>query len=211
MTTLVLTGYDDAMRELGDLTTPLMEAYAARHGFDFQCFRDFQGLEAAYWRKIPKTIEAFSRGYGRVIWLDADQMVTNPAWVPLDEWIGFHASQDWGRDATAIEHFSMCGFVAGRDAIWLFDWIENNKAKYVNGPFPEQTPARHLYRDIQSTERAGSMTVHPRRVFNAVPIEVHETVVEPWKPGDWCAHLTMLAFPERVKLFHEIKSQAGNQ
>lgn len=205
MTTLVLTGYDDAMRDLGDLTAPLMEAYAIRHGFGFRCFRDFPEREPPYWRKIPKIIQAFDEGYLRVIWLDADQLVTNPAWVPPDEWQGFHASQDWGRDATRPEHFSMCGILAGRDALWLFEGIESKKAQCINGPFPEQTPAREYYQD-------GVMTIHPRRVFNAVPIEVHETVVDPWQPGDFCAHLTMISIPDRVRLFHKIKSQAlGNE
>lgn len=209
MTTLLLTGYDDAMREIGDLTAPLMESYAIAHGFDFRIFRDFQPLEPAYWRKIPKTIEAFSQGYDRVIWLDADQMVTNPDWVPPVGWLGFHASQDWGRDATSLEHFSMCAFTATREAKWLFEKIEDEKAQFVDGPFPEQTPARKAYREIQGDYGVESMTIHQRRVFNAVPIEVHETVVEPWQPGDWCCHITMLEFPERVKLFHEIKRQAG--
>ena len=44
-----------------------------------------------------------------------------------------------------------------------------------------------------------------RNVFCAVPDEVSPgNVVEPWQPGDFAAHLTMLPIAERVELFHEI-------
>lgn len=205
MKTLLLTGFDDKMAPIGELTSPLMEDYAKCNKMDYRCWRQVTAKHPAYWEKIPRILDAFSDGYDRVVWLDADQMVTAPElgpWKRIKK--GFHASLDWGQDATADSHFSMCGFTACRDTVPLFEFLEHTKADWVDKPFPEQAPMRWLYEQRYGKHR---MVTHPRRMFNAVPIEVHPTVQEPWQPGDWCAHLTMLPVPERVALFHKIKKK----
>lgn len=201
MRTLLLTAFDDRMAPLGNLTAPLMLSYANRHGFDFHCIRQFPTGLPAYWHKMPCTIKAFMEGYVRVIWLDADQKITNPDIIPPGDH-GFNASMDWGQDATDKSHFSMCGYTAFADSWHLFQWVLNREDYYIYGLFPEQTPMRHLY--ARDDDQHGVMTIHPRRAYNAVPIQVHESAAEPWQPGDFSAHLTMLSIADRVKLFHEI-------
>jgi hypothetical protein len=204
MKTLLLTGFDNKMKELGELTSPVMLAYASRHEMDFRCVRTYPPGVPAYWQKMLDVIIGFDEGYNRVIWVDADILITNFDYVP--EWsTGFHASMDWGRDATGPECFSMCCFVACPDSRHLFQWVIDHREDYINGDFPEQKPMRELY-DMSEANRQ-VMTIHPSRVFNSVPIEVHETVVNPWQPGDWLCHLTMIPFSDRVKLFHEIRSR----
>lgn len=201
MKTLLLTAFDDFMAPLGDLTAPLMLAYASRHGIDFRCVRQFPAGKTAYWHKMPRIMEAFNDGYNKVIWLDADQKVTNPDIIPPGDH-GFNASLDWGVDATDSSCFSMAGFTAYQDSWHLFCWVIDHEESYVHGPFPEQIPMRFLYQRDES--QRGVMTTHPRRAYNAVPIQVHPSVVEPWEPGDFCAHITHLPIEERIKIFHEI-------
>ncbi len=200
MRTLLLTGYDPRMAPIGELTTPLMEAYAVRHGFDFRCLRIPAG-------EFPYPHTAATRDalddYDRVLWLDADQIITNPAVLPPDGG-GFHASLDWGRDATEPGHFSLCGYAADRSVRGMFAAAADMREQWRSEPFPEQGPMRRLYAEGW----AAMTTIHPRRVFNAVPIEVHPTVQEPWQPGDWQCHLTMIDVPARVTLFHKIREQA---
>lgn len=201
MKTLLLTGYDNKMKELGDLTSPLMLSYASKHGMDFRCVRDYPTNKPAYWQKMIDVLIAIDEGYEKIIWMDADIVVTNDSYVPPMS-SGFHASLDWGSDATDESCFSMCCFVAYPDSRYLFQWVVDHEKEYINGDFPEQTPMRYLYKTNKH-----SMTTHPRRVFNSVPIEVHESAPEPWQAGDWLCHLTMIPFPERVKLFHIIKQR----
>ena len=210
MRTLLLTGYDEWMAPIGNLTAPLMHAYANRFGIDFRCWTELSGKHPGYWEKVPQILDAFDDGYERVIWLDCDQLITNPTHWPITWSGGFHASMDWGQDATEDSHFSMCGFVVHEDARELFDHLESEKEDWVDKPFPEQEPMRRLYRGraiLSSPVALAEMTTHPRRAFNAVPIQVHETVVDPWQPGDWCAHITMVDVPRRVEIFHEIRKQ----
>jgi hypothetical protein len=199
--TLVLTGYDVRMQPLGVITRQTQEAFAARNSFDFRCEVQFPEGIPAYWHKMVMVLEAFDKGYDRVVWMDADQLVTNQVFDVNFCDHGFNASMDWGMDAHGPEHFSMCGFIAFPDSRYLFQWVVDHEKEYISGLFPEQTPMRELYGSSLNKEH---MTIWPRRMFNAVPKEVHETVVEPWDKTCWMAHITMLEVSERVKLCHTI-------
>lgn len=199
---LLLTGYDDKFAPIGELTTPLMQSYAERHGMDFKCQREYPDHYPAYWQKLVDVVAAFDAGYEHVLWLDADQMITNPFAVRWTLFPGFCASLDWGRDAVEPSHFSMCGFIANPKARLLFDWCLENEVKYAHGEFPDQKPMRELYADNKEL-----FHILPPFFFNAVPIEIHPTVKDPWRPGNFAAHLTMVPIERRVELFHEIQSR----
>ncbi len=201
MKTLVLTGYDSAFEPIGRLTTPLMEEYAEKHGFEFRLLSRGWIVEHPSWWKMRFLTYALKH-YHRVIWMDADIVVTNPEIVPPGE-SGYHCSQDWGRDATEPWMLSNCCFAAFPDSVPMIRWVLKNKDA-ISCEFHEQNHMRQA-----ATMQEFIITVHPPRVFNAVPIEIHETVREPWQPGDWCAHLTMVDLRERVRLFHEIRRQSG--
>jgi hypothetical protein len=201
MKTLLLTGYDEAMKPLGDLTAPLMLAYASRHGMDFKCVRNYPANIPAYWHKMTVIVEAFDEGYDRVFWCDADQKIMNFDFYPTWE-TGFHASLDWGADAADASFFSMCAFIACRETRFLFQWVLDREIDFINVDFPEQTPMRHLFRN--SPRAQGVMATEGRRVFNAVPIQISPHVVDPYQPGDFAAHLTHLPIGDRVRIFHEI-------
>lgn len=201
---ILLTAYDWTFRPLGDLTSPLMLSYAGKHGMDFKCSRKFPEGIPAYWHKMNLVLESFRQGYERVMWLDADQIVTNSDFFP-EVMSGFNASLDWGADAADESFFSTCGFVAFPDSAFLFEWALGHWAEYMDEDFPEMTPLRHLYR---TTSRAKAcIKVNPRRLFNAVPFGITEGVQEPWQPGDWLCHLTHVPVYDRVRMFHKIIGQ----
>jgi hypothetical protein len=200
---LLLTGYNSDQAPLGDLTAPLMEAYARRHRLGFRCVRFSATGKEAYWQKIIETLRAFDEGYDEIIWLDADQVITNPEILPPWAATGFSASLDWGTDALAPFDFSMCGYATHRRAREAFEWVNDHHDEYINGDFPEQTPMRKFMR-----ENSHLFHFRNRRELNAVPDEVSPgNVVEPWQPGDFAAHLTMLPLLERVALFHKIMAR----
>lgn len=212
MRTLLLTGYNAAMAPIGDLTSPLMLAYANRHGYDFHCSRVFEPGSESYWQKIWD-INAFTslsnpirKEYDRVLWLDADQQITEPAWVPPWE-SGFHASLDWGVDAIDDNYFSACGFVVCRDMFGLMASVAERHYLFREREFPEQAALRSIRKDmIRERQR---MHVHGRRVFNAVPVEISAEASEPWQKGDFCAHLTHVKPERRAEVFHIIQEQAS--
>lgn len=201
---LLLTGYDAAMAPIGDLTSPLMLTYASKHGMDFLCVRNYPKDVPAYWGKVTAILNAFKNGYDSVMWLDADQVITNSDFY-FHSQSGFHASLDWGVDAVDDSFFSMCGFVIHQDAKFLLEWVYDNWLQYIDWDFPEQAPMRHLHRE--SKRARNMMGICTRRVFNAVPMEIGEGVIDPWRAGDFCCHLTHVPVERRVELFYEIKNQ----
>lgn len=202
-TTLVLTAYDDRFEPLGRLTTPDKEKYAALHKCDFKLARSRPKGLAPLWWKQYLVADALAE-YGAVIWMDADMMITNPE-VDLEGLAdGIHLSKDWGEDATEDGHFSCGAYFASFQALEVFDHCEIYQDRHPNAPFGDQDALRDSYRILPDLFR-----IHPRRMFNAVPIEVHPSVVEPWQPGDFLCHLTMLPLADRVDLFHEIKRQCN--
>lgn len=199
MNTLLLTGYNERFEPLGSLTTPLMELYAARHGYQFQCFRDYPASVPPLWTKLLIVRESLKE-FQRVIWMDADIMITNQTFRLDDAMSGIHVSQDWGPDALEPGHFSCGAYAACQDALGVFNWACIFQDRYANSPFGDQDALRGYY----ESNRGHMIHVHPRRYFNAVPSEVSEHVVDPWKKGDWLAHLTMIPLADRVGLFHKI-------
>lgn len=200
---ILITGFNEEQAPLGELTAPLMESYAKRHNLGFRCVRFEARGKEAYWQKIIETLRAFDEGFDRVMWLDADQMITNPDYVPGKGILGFSASRDWGSDAKTIHDFSMCGYVASVESRDAFEWVNDNHDKYIDGDFPEQTPMREFFR-----QNPKNFWPRPRRDMNAVPDEVSPgNVVEPWQPRDFAAHLTMLSLVDRVSLLHQIQER----
>lgn len=197
MKTLLLTGYDDTFKPIGDLTAPLMQKYASRHGFDFLCARQYLPEIPASWQKVLHIGGTLFR-YDRIICLDADQKVTNFDFE-VPECIGFQASLDWGPDAVDNSFFSMGAFVVDQKCGAFMSYLLNCMGYRLNDPFWEQDSARDYYR-----AGTGGMTIHPRRVFNAVPLICQPEAVEPWQPGDWCAHITSRSIEDRVRIFHEL-------
>lgn len=201
---IVLTAYNDEMAPIGDLTAPLMLQYANKHGYSFHCARFNGGKPDCYWQKISLMVSLLKEMDEPILWLDADQMITNPEWTPdFPEWFMMHASMDWGVDATEGYHFSACGLMASTLSGPFLEDILRSKDILFNHPFPEQTALRMA---VQYGNWDHAIKVHPRRVFNAVPIELCPTAPEPWQPGDFCCHLTHVPVEERVAMFHQIQS-----
>lgn len=202
MKTALVTGYEDSHIPIGELTTPLMKKYAEKHGFDFLCSRtipDGITTSPSYWLPITEALRALKCGYDRVIQLDADQLITNPNYVPPFK-TGFHASRDWGSDAVDDTFFSCCGWVAGKQSIPLLEWVVENEANYGD-EFPAQKPLQNFYRMFFPSW----MFIHPRRVFNSVPVEVSEhfkefELVDPWQKGDWLCHVTGVDIETKVEI-----------
>lgn len=225
--TALYTGFDAPYAGLARLTTPLMRSYALLHGMDYVEFEVTPDMAPVgpnvYWTGICGGLQLLRGGYERVVYLDVDQVVTNEyatPWADLPK-SGFHASKDWGDDAVEPWQFSMCGFVAHADCIPMFEFVLEMEPEWRDKPFQEQGPMQHVVKlwqagrivfpgdviDGRIIVRPGWITVHPRKVFNAVPDQVCPgKVPEPWDPSCWCAHLTMADMAKRIEIFNEIST-----
>lgn len=210
--TLLYTGHDTAYQPLADITVPRMREYAKWHGMKFECYTApmLDVPNGIYWTGVCGALSAFKAGYDRAVYLDCDQLLTNFDWEIPEEWVnGFHASKDWGNDAIEPWHFSACGFIANRDCIPMLETVLDMEPEWREKPFQEQGPWQEWLRLHQWHQKEEpTITIHPRRTFNAVPDQIAPgNVPEPWQPGDWCAHLTMVPLERRIEIANEVLAQ----
>lgn len=201
MKTLVLTGADAAMKSVADLTAPVAEAYALRHGYAFERVTKYEPGTHPSWQKLRLIKERLSL-FDRIFWLDADTVVTDP----LKSLRGFNhpgltVSTDWTwpMPEDEIKHFSLGNFVFNQcpDS---FEIIEAAiaRSEWANVGLWEQQAIQEEYRANPDIRK--HVLVLPRRALNAV-VETPTTAgPEPWQEGDFLAHLTNLPNEERVRL-----------
>lgn len=197
MKRLILTGCNMAQAELMDVTGPRMLIYANLHGIDFKMVRNYDPEIDPMWHKIPLILHELAT-YDQVIWIDADMIVTNLEripWYEMDR--GLHMSRDWGPDATHDGIFTTACMIVHRDAAFLFQLAMAKQEQWQHAEFHEMAYLRSIY----PVEKE-AFHIHPRRILNAVHPDVSPDVAEPWQPGDWLCHFTMIPVEDRVKLVH---------
>lgn len=224
LSTLLFTAFDAAYLPLATITVPRMGDYAKRHGYQFHCYTEpiFDIPNAMYWSGVlgaAPNLETFDR----VMYLDVDQLITNPK-PSIEDLIdyyskGFHASRDWGNDATEPWHFSMCGWVAHKDCLPMLHEAYELEPLWRDKPFPEQNVMQDIIKrktehllmvDKQPGEQQwnGFINIHPRRTFNAVPDAVSPgNIPEPWDASCFAAHITMCPIDRRVEIAKEILNE----
>lgn len=75
----IITGFDAAIADYGNLAVANLTAYAQRHDYQLQIFRDgFDRTRPPPWSKILFTLRAL-RGTDWVVWIDADILIANQA------------------------------------------------------------------------------------------------------------------------------------
>ena len=186
---LILTGYDDAFAEIGDLTTPIKAAYAQRHGYEFRCVRDYEPGTHPSWQKL-RLMKGMLPRHDWIFWMDADGVVTN-AERSVEEYVlgdercagkSLIASLDWaGPSPWNAGHFLI------RNTPGMLRFLEAclwHEPKWGNCAFWDQSA-------MQEHIRPEDLAVLPRRMLMAVPRACRDAAPEPWEPGDFIAHCTM--------------------
>jgi hypothetical protein len=207
--TLILTGCDNAMAEVADITEPSHKAYANRHGYAFQRMTqaDYQPGSHPSWQKL-RFLNELLPDYDQILWLDADTIITNPEisidTITADRPGSLFVSTDWTypMPEDAIKHFSLGNFIA-KSTPEMYGVIAAalKRTEWANRGLWEQQAIQEEYRanpDIRPHIR-----ILPRRALNAVPATDATTGPEPWQPGDFLCHATFLPFEERIAILQE--------
>jgi hypothetical protein len=218
MNILVLTGYDDNMKELGDICMPSKLAYAERHGYHFECVRDYPKDVHPSWHKLQLLKDRIDQ-YDAILWLDADSIVTEPnrtvlyflnageGWTIYEAHQGevLHASQDWCAPAderpSDAKGINFGNFVLRNSP----DTHRMLDAALIYTAYSTRTICCWEQDAINQCMREHSwfrsrVRIHPRRTLNAVHPDCKLpsiTAPDPWQPGDYLIHLTNV--PDRIE------------
>lgn len=226
MNILVLSGYDDAMEEVGDRCTATHKRYAERHGYAHEVVREYRTDTHPSHQKIRLLKERIDK-FDAILWLDADTVVTDikrvdaefVRWNDMDGVYFTHVmdiSVDWcapdeDDQPTAMMDtaYVSCG------NFWLWNTSDTSRFLAEWEKHSERYAKRQVCCWEQDGLRAamkasewfnGQVMRWHRKCFNAV----HETCVngnfpdrapKPWQPGDFLLHLTNV---DRIKILDEL-------
>jgi hypothetical protein len=212
MDILVLTGYDDNMQELGDICLPSKRAYAERHGYAFECVREYPKDVHPSWHKLQLLRDRIDK-YDAIFWLDADTIVTRGSIKIIPAPQGnpvLSASADWCSDTDGPDEMPSMGNFILCNTDETQQWIDlaMQQVQFKNRPMWEQQAVQKCIKENHWFRNR--VFIQPRRLFNAV----HTTCTPhgkppgaPWQPGDFLIHLT--GVENRIELAKEFAALAG--
>lgn len=219
MRTLVLTGGSGDLTPVLDATLPLKQTWASFWGYDLKVIREWNPVERygghIGFLRVNAVFEAIKE-YDRVAWIDGDSVVTNPG-ISAGYFFRFTdapfcASYDWAQDART---FSTGNFLLRKSPLLqeLIQKFEETAPDFLSHPEAEQATLNH----IRDSGNGRLFNILPTRYLNAVPEAVYDyrrnetrPITHPWRPGDFLAHLTTAANPDRLKIIREwLPSRVG--
>ena len=205
-----MTGYDDNMQELGDICLPSKRAYAERHGYAFECVREYPKDVHPSWHKLQLLKDRIDK-YEVILWLDGDSIVTNQRMnIRSDGGDSIvTASADWCSETDDPSELPSMGNFFLSNTIGTHSWLGMAMAQkhFENRPMWEQDAVHQCMNDDEWFR--SMVAVRPRRMLNSV----HPTCRPhgkdpgaPWQPGDFLIHLT--GVENRIELAKEFAALA---
>jgi hypothetical protein len=217
LSVLVLTGYDDEIKRLGDLVSQSAMIYAHRRGFAFHRERWYHSRMHPSFQKVEFVLSGLLK-HEYVIWIDSDAIVTNFEVDPIPECKpGINLSKDWGKQVDKnggsipdCIHFSAGIFVATRESVPVFQYLLEQKHWYFKIDLEQAALQEGV---LKHSWIRNLVHIHPRRFLNSVDAHLGEIidpetgrllhednpVVEPWEPGDFICHITGRSLEEKMK------------
>ena len=216
MKTLILTGSDQSMMGVLDLTLPSKQEYCKNHNYDLLSLRSFAADTECNFSSTHvgflRAVMAFKqlRFYDNVMWIDADSIITNMDYK-IEDFIQndacFIASYDWMH----FNSFSTGNFIVRKtnDTQDLFNRFLAASRYRLNDIMAEQGTLNQIYNELDSNKKM--FNILPHKFLNSVPEFLVDTdtwrndnnrsgIVKPWTPDCFLAHLTGLSTAERINI-----------
>jgi hypothetical protein len=221
MKTLILTGSDQSMIDVLDLTLPSKQEYCKKHNYDLLALRSFAADTECNFNSshvgFLRAVMAFRqlRFYDNVMWIDADSIITNMDYK-IEDFIQneacFIASYDWMH----FNSFSTGNFIIRKtnDTQNLFNRFLAVSQYRLNDIMAEQGTLNQIYNELDSNKTM--FNILPHKFLNSVPEFLVDTgtwrndnnrsgIIKPWTPDCFLAHLTGLSTAERVNILSNNK------
>lgn len=217
---LVLTGSDDSMHSVLDLTIPSKQRYVQKHGYDLLIRRSFPAIpEAGFMDNVIgigflRTLMVFQmlEHYDVVMWIDGDSIITNDD-IPIDDFLigdhGFYASWDWLSHANGgpgHTGFSSGNFVVRRTANTekLFNAFINVSRHFLQDEGADQVTLNTIY-NVAEIGLQQEFKILGHSFLNAVPefmVETSTWKADPKRSGPTRSHIIVSPWNEDCFLAH---------
>lgn len=193
MSFALVSNWDMAYREVGELTAPNRAAYAETRGYDY-----VRSSYAGHWGKVEALLAAWDSAEW-LWWLDADAVVTNQ-YYHLEQIVDLVVPQTQvivTCDVMGLNSGSMMFRTTPRARACL-ERMRAYCACYGDKPLFDQVAFAHQLWTI-----ADFVKVVPQRVMNSYPDYGRNVPAELWQPGDFVFHCPGLTTAARLRLLAE--------
>jgi hypothetical protein len=223
MRTLVVTGCEEGMRNVLDLTIPSKQKWCRSYGYDFLVKRNWpEKLEYNFksdtvhigFLRVVACFEQL-RYYDNVMWLDGDSIITNQQYKIedfIDDEHCFFASYNWMVPESPSGQFTTGNFIIKRtpstDIESLYNAFLQISQNFLNNICVELATFNLIYSNPNFYRM---FKVLPHKYLNSCPEQLIKTqtwindnnrtgIVAPWNEEAFLAHLTGCSTTERCEL-----------
>lgn len=214
MNVLILSGYDDAMKEVGDRCTATHKRYAERHGYAHEVVREYLPGSHPSYAKIRLLKERIDR-YDAIAWLDADSVVMNMD-VTIESLVSHDhiltISADWccpiGTEENGLDELIgvSCGNFILRNCEGVHTFLDKWDAprRWMTRQMWEQSQLREV---MQADQWVNAQVKRlPRWAMNSVDATCCNRAFPngapfPYKDGDFIYHLTNV---DRIAILNDL-------
>ena len=213
--TLVLTGANETMREIHEITAPGKRDWAKKWGYDFVEITDWMRPEISppVWQEM-NFIAGLLHRYQRVVWLDADAMITNleisAEMATANERAVHFVSRDWHTTTPELApaYFNTGNMVLVRRPGWmelLGEMFRIGRERWWDRFGYEQSSLQEI--KLGGGPLSDLICVLPGCMLNAVPRLVQADVSKEneWEPWCFLAHVTGVSNAERLAILTEMQ------
>jgi len=223
MKTLILTGSDNKMFDVLDLTLKSKIEYCTKHGYDLMVKKQWSDITELNFNAeknigFIRVFTAFQMLsiYDLVMWIDADAFITNFNYKIEDIANSDHCffvSRDWVFDKDDMNGtFNSGNFILKKTSQTesLFQSFAQVSQSYLNHVMQDQHVLNYLY---FSGIQFKNMKIVDKKYLNSVPELMFETetwkgrkpIANPWTKDCFIAHLTGALNEERIKVFNKMQ------
>jgi hypothetical protein len=217
---LVLTGSDESMHSVLDMTIPSKQRYIQKHGYDLLVRRSFSPipelgfLDTLVGIGFLRTLMVFQmlEYYDTVMWIDGDSVITNEN-MPIEDFLigdhSFYASWDWLSHADGGQGytgFSSGNFIIRRTANTkkLFDAFLQVSQHFLQDEGADQVTLNTIY-NAGGEDLRKEFKVLDHKYLNAVPEFMTTTktwMADPKRSGPTRSHVIVSPWNEDCFLAH---------
>jgi len=223
MKTLLLTGSNNKMFEILDLTLESKIKYCSVHGYDLLIKKQWLPSKEVNFTinnigflRVFYALQMLSI-YDCVMWIDADAFITNFNYKIeniADSDHCFFVSCDWHfKQENHDSPFNTGNFIVkkSKNINSFTESFINTAQSFLSNDLQEQQTINHMYFNKIQNE---SIRKVDKKYLNSVPELMHETqtwqgrpaIQEPWTKDSFIAHLTGAKNHERIAIFKKMQS-----
>jgi len=203
----IVSMYNDAHAELGQVTWPNKEAYAEKHGYGAYCKTEDFISQPIHFEKLVIMLDIMKANPDLewVWWLDNDAIITNDE-IKLET----IADPDYHviitTDIASLNSGSFMVRNSQQGRGWLEFILDKGLGHYKDNRWPEQQPMTDFYvkfEDIIKVVPQRTMNSYEYQIYGVDPHDQLDTSGQ-WQPGDFVLHMPAIPNPTRLQIINQI-------